>query len=78
MDLIEVVERNKEGYESDIDEDEEDIGGDVEVLSDELETNSTDDEPADVNAAVNGSAETPGKSWLRHLKVSDMNTLVDS
>ena len=78
MDLIEVVERNKEGYESDIDEDEEDIGGDVEVLSDELETNSTDDEPADVSAAVNGSTETPGKSWLRHLKVSDMNTLVDS
>ena len=66
MDLIEVVERNKEGYESDIDEDEEDIGGDVEVLSDELETNSTDDEPADVNAAaVNGSAETPGKKLAK-------------
>ena len=34
--MIEVVERNKEGYESDIDEDDDDF--EVEALSDALET----------------------------------------
>ncbi len=36
LDLIEVVERNKEGYESDIDDDDDDF--EVEALDDALET----------------------------------------
>ena len=60
LDLIEVVERNKEGYESDIDEEDE-IEGDVEVLSDQLETNSTTDEESMDTTAPNGAADTPGR-----------------
>ena len=53
MDLIEVVERNKEGYESDVDDDEDadddSGGGDVETVSDDLSDSLSEDEPVASN-----------------------------
>ena len=67
LDLIEVVERNKEGYESDVeDDDESETGGDVEAVSDDTMGSFTDEETAPVS-------EKPDRPFFANIgtKVSD-------
>lgn len=69
LDLIEVVERNKEGYESDVDDDDDDDSrnGDVETVSDEIAGSSTDEEQVVVN-------EKPDRPFTANIGVTSVST----